>query len=355
MVFPTAKKFAEQVENSLLPVYLLHGEDTPGVEAAARWLCDRVLEGGRDNLSRFDGRAGLDLDAVADALWTVSLLPGRRCVLLDDLQIDNLGAVQADKLWQLLESSDDQAGGQATLIITVRTQPQALNKSRGKKLVQLCDRAGGVCPFPKQGRAGILDTIRTLAQEGGCAMDSQAAALLADFCALDSSRIRAEIPKLTAYALGRTITPEDVRLLVEPTADARVFDLSDKVIRGDLAGALETVDQLLFQREPAVTVLSILSMAFVDMYRAAVARRAGVAEAAAKKAYGYGGTGFRYTKGLEGQRKFRLPQLEAALGVLADADSRMKTSSGDGRILLEAAVVGVFRCLDGSTGKGGAR
>lgn len=351
MVFPSGKKLAEQVKTGLLPVYLLHGEDAPGVEAAARWLCDRVLEGERDGFSRFDGRTGLDLDAVADALWTVSLMPGRRCVLLDDLQVDSLGAVQADKLWQLLE----QPGDQGTLIITVRTQPQALGKSRGKKLVQLCDRAGGVCPFPRQGRAGVLDTIRTLARDGGCDIDPPAAALLADYCALDGSRVRAEVPKLAAYALGRSITPEDVRLLVEPAADARVFDLSDKVVRGDLAGALETVDRLLFQREPAVTVLSILSMAFVDMYRAAVARRAGVAEAAAKKAYGYGGTGFRYTKGLEGQRKFQLPQLEAALGVLADADSRMKTSTGDPRTQLEAAVVGVFRCLGGPGTKGGRR
>ncbi len=343
MVLRDAAALRQQAKEQLLPVYLLHGEDTPRVEAAAKWLAEQALDAFPEaNYSVFDGRSGLDLDALAQAVWSMPFLAARRCVLLDDLAVDALGAVQADKLWQLLEDLSPDT----TLIITVRTQPLALKKKgRGSKLAGACDKAGGVCAFPRQGRAGTLRIIGQLAKAGGCAIDDGAAGLLADYCALDPSRIQSEMGKLCAYGAGRAITREDVEKLVEPTADARVFDLSDKVVRGDLSGALETVDSLLFQREPPVTVLSILSMAFVDMYRAAVARRAGVAEAEAKKAYGYGGTGFRYTKGLEHQRRYTLAQLEAALGILADADSRMKSTGANPRTTLEAAVVDVFRCL----------
>ena len=50
-----------------------------------------------------------------------------------------------------------------------------------------------------------------------------------------------------------------------------------------------------------MSILSILSMAFVDLYRAGVARKAGIPDAEAKKALGYGGSGYRYDKGAQNQ------------------------------------------------------
>ena len=89
--------------------------------------------------------------------------------------------------------------------------------------------------------------------------------------------------------------------------------------------------------------ISILSMAFVDMYRAAAARKAGIPAAEAKKAYGYGGSGFRYDKGVQNQRRFSIPQLEDILELLARADGEMKQSGVDPRTVLETAVVQIFR------------
>ena len=345
MIFASGTKLREQVKGGLLPVYLLHGEDGPQIEACAKWLKTQALDAFPDmNFSSFDGRASLDLDALADAALSLPFMAERRCVLLDDLNPESLGATQADKLWQLLEGLSPET----TLIITARTQPLDLKKKggRGAKLLALCDKAGGVCAFPKLTRAGGSQFAAQRAKRLGCILDPQAAALLADLCGLDSQRIASETDKLCAYTgTGGTVTRETVELLVTPTADARVFDLSDKIVRGDLTGALHTVDDLLFQREAPVTVLSILSMAFVDMYRAAVAKRVGVPDAEAKKAYGYGGGGFRYTKGMENQRRFTVEQLEDALRLLAQADSSMKSTGGDPRIALETVVVQVFRRL----------
>lgn len=111
---------------------------------------------------------------------------------------------------------------------------------------------------------------------------------------------------------------------------------------------MATIEELIFLREDPVTILSILSMAFVDMYRAAAARKEGIPPAEAKKALGYSGSGgFRYDRGVENQRRFSLPMLRDILAMLARADSQMKQSGPDPRVTLEAAVAEIFRRMEG--------
>ena len=156
-----------------------------------------------------------------------------------------------------------------------------------------------------------------------------------------------EAQKLAAHS-PEGITAEDIRQLVAPAADARVFDLADKIVAKNHSAAMATIEELIFLREDPVTILSILSMAFVDMYRAAAARKEGIPPAEAKKALGYSGSGgFRYDRGVENQRRFSLPMLRDILALLARADSQMKQSGPDPRVTLEAAVAEIFRRMEG--------
>lgn len=343
MLLKGKEQLHKEAAKGLLPVYLLYGEDGPAVEAADKWLRTQAADAFPEaNLSVFDGRTGLDVDALADAVQAIPFMAERRCVVVEDLGADALSATQADKLWALMELLPEET----TLIITVYSHSLDPGKrTRGAKLHGLCDKAGAACSFPKPGRNELLRQVQEQTKSLGGKIDSAAAGLLLDYCLMDVRRVRAETEKLCGYADGREITRRDVELLVVPATDARVFDLSDKIVRGNLAGALETVDELLFQRETEVNVLSILSMAFVDMYRAAVAGRARVNPQEARKAYGYGGSAFRYNKAVENQRHYTIPQLEQVLRILADTDQQLKSSRGDSRVLLEAAVVRVFDCL----------
>ena len=158
------------------------------------------------------------------------------------------------------------------------------------------------------------------------------AALLADYCNLDSLRLRQEVEKLAAYH-GYTgkILKEDIEALVAPTVDANVFQLGDKVLRGDFNGAMAIVDDLLFLQERPESILTILTMSFVDYYRAAAVRRAGGS--------------YRFTKALEQCGRLSRPALEGSLEILADADARMKQSAADGRTVLEVTILRLIELL----------
>jgi DNA polymerase-3 subunit delta len=185
------------------------------------------------------------------------------------------------------------------------------------------------------------------AEKAGSSISKDAAQLLAEYCGREPQRMLTEVQKLAAHS-PEGITPEDVRSLVAPVTEARVFDLPDKIIARNFTAAMAAINDLVFLRESPVSILSILSMAFVDLYRAGVARKAGIPDAEAKKALGYGGSGYRYDKGAQNQRKFSIPTLERILELLAEADKQMKTTGPDARVVLETTVAEIFREMEGA-------
>ena len=270
---------------------------------------------------------------------------GRRFVLVEDLDPGLLSAGGLEKLRQLAEELPEET----LLVMTMGSVLPDLKKkgSKGAQVFQLCERLGGVCHFPKPAGPAAVQRMVSAAEKAGSSISKDAAQLLAEYCGREPQRMLTEVQKLAAHS-PEGITPEDVRSLVAPVTEARVFDLPDKIIARNFTAAMAAINDLVFLRESPVSILSILSMAFVDLYRAGVARKAGIPDAEAKKALGYGGSGYRYDKGAQNQRKFSIPTLERILELLAEADKQMKTTGPDARVVLETTVAEIFREMEGA-------
>jgi len=347
MVLAGARQLDKLLRDGSFPhLLLLWGEDGPAVQKYQLLLEKAAVTAFPDfNSYRCDGKAPIDLDALADSARSLPMMAPRRFALVDDLNAELLSVAGLAKLQQLAEELPEET----VLVITMRGALPDLKKkgSKGAKVYALCDKYGGVCCFQRPDARTAAQLAAAEAGRLGSSLSKNDALLLAEYCGRDTQRMLVEVQKLAAHS-PEGITGEDIRLLVAPVTEARVFDLSDRVVSGDYSAAMATIDDLIFQRESPVTILTILSMAFVDMYRAAAARKAGVPAPEAKKAYGYGGSGFRYDKGVQNQRRFSLPALEDILELLADADSRMKASGVDPRVTLEALVADIFRRMEGA-------
>lgn len=327
-------------DGSFPRLLLLWGEDGPSVQKYQRLLEKAVVTAFPDfNSYHCDGKAPVNLDALGDCARALPMMAERRFALVDDLDPDLLTGDDFSKLQQLMEELPEET----VLVITQRSVLPEPKKKGGKggKLHALCDKYGGVCHFQKPNAASAGRMAEEEAKRLGSSLGRKEALLLAEYCGRDPQRMLTEVQKLAAHS-PEAITGEDIALLVAPVTEARVFDLSDRIVSGSYAAAMVTIDELIFQRENPVSILTILSMAFVDIYRAAVAKKAGIPASDAKKAYGYGGSGFRYDKGMQNQRRFSLPMLEEILELLVQADSRMKSSGVDPRVVLETLVAQIF-------------
>lgn len=329
-------------EHNVPSVCLLYGEDDYRIGRQRDKLVKLAVRDFPDfNLYTADGRASVNMDEFCDSALALPFMSDSRAALLDDLDLSVQDAVGTDKLWQLLKAPPEST----CIIITVRTTAMELKKksSRTAKLWDFCDKTGIVCSFPKPNRSDIARAASTKAVKAGCKLDSAAAEMLADYCGCDMLRAQNETDKLIAYIGSGEITESTIDLLVEPVTEARVFDLSGKLLRKDIDGAMAIVNDLIFQRESPVSILAILSMSFADIYRASAAKRAGVPTAQACKELGYfGGSTYRLQKSGENQGHFSQDVLGDIILLLARADSAMKETGANPTVLLEAAVTNIF-------------
>lgn len=347
MVLSGPKQLDAMMKEGTLPgLLLLWGEDAPLMAGYKRRLERWAVTAFPDfNRSQYDGRFPLDLEALGDAARSLPMMAPRRFVLVEDLDPGLLSAGGLEKLRQLAEELPEET----LLVMTMGSVLPDLKKkgSKGAQVFQLSERLGGVCHFPKPAGSAAVQRMVSAAEKAGSSISKDAAQLLAEYCGREPQRMLTEVQKLAAHS-PEGITPEDVRSLVAPVTEARVFDLPDKIIARNFTAAMAAINDLVFLRESPVSILSILSMAFVDLYRAGVARKAGIPDAEAKKALGYGGSGYRYDKGAQNQRKFSIPTLERILELLAEADKQMKTTGPDARVVLETTVAEIFREMEGA-------
>lgn len=332
-------------DNSLPIVCLLYGEDSYRIEKQCEKLRKLAVTAFDEfNLYTVDGRVTIDIDALVNSALSLPFMSDSRAVIIDDFDVAAQTAAVMDKLFTLIKSPSDTT----CLIITVRTVDFDLKKKNGKayKLWELCDRTGVVCQFQKPTRTDVARILSTGAVKAGCRLDSAAANLLADSCGNDILRGFNELDKLIAYVGQGDISCEVINLLVEPVTEAKVFDLSAKLLKKDLQGALGVVTDLFFQRERPESILTILSMSFSDIYRAYSAKKAGIPAAQAQKDFGYFGGGvFRYSKASESLARLSDQALPQIIRILAEADLEMKQSGASSSVILESTIVKIYTLL----------
>jgi DNA polymerase-3 subunit delta len=148
-----------------------------------------------------------------------------------------------------------------------------------------------------------------------------------------------ETAKICAYAGSFVVTRAHVDAVATPKTEARVFDLSRCVLSGNTQRAFELLAGLFSLREPPVSILAVLAMAYADLYRARVAKDEGKSPADVISAFGYR-SDFRVNSAFSA--RISAEAIRQSLRVLLDCDLKMKSTGLDDKILLEKAVAELF-------------
>lgn len=316
-------------------LYLLYGSESYLIDT---WRKKLVGQFGGDfspfNMQRLDGRK-LDCDALFDAVETLPLLAQEKCVLLEDLDTKGL-AGELDKLTEILSDLPPAC----VLIITGKPVAFDSKSASGKKLVKLCDEAGTAVALDARGAAGMVSFLRGAAKKQGCELSAELARYMLQTCESGMASLSGEIAKVCAYAGGGAITRQQIDAVVIPRTEARVFDLSSAILAGNPQRAMELLRDLFYLREKPVAILSALVASYVDLYRARVAKDSGKTQADVLAVFNYKGREFRVNKAWNS--RLSAPVLRDSLKALLDCERQVKSTSVDGKILLEQVVVRLF-------------
>lgn len=329
----------EALKNSPPAVgYLLYGKESYLVERYAAKAAEGFAgEGGLFNLLELDGHR-LDLEALADAVYTLPMMAEKKCVVVKDLEPGKLSPGDQKELVGILEDLPDSC-------VLVMTGKDAFDPKSAvaKKLISALDGAGGlVARLDGLDRSGLTEFLKREAKKARCTVSSQLCRCILDLCGNDMHALRQEMAKVCAYAGAGEILREHIDAVVVPKTEARVFDLGKSIGAGNAQRALELLDGLFYQREQPASILAVLSMHYVDLYRARIAKDNGVTAGEAAARFGYKGKEFRMKNAFQACSNLSADFLRRALEDLLRCDRLMKSTGTDGRVLLEQTVVGLL-------------
>lgn len=318
-------------------LYMFYGRETFLVETYTKKIISACLsEDERDfNFVRFEGCPTMEM--LTDSIDTLPVFSAHRVVLLSDLDAERLDAELLTRVLEILSNIPPE-----TVVIISHTGLQTdVKKAKTKKLLAAAEKHGTLCEFVQMSAGKISDMIIKKMLRQGCTISQADALYLAELALRDLTLIGSETDKLCAYAgPGGVVTREVIDALVSRQLEAGVYTLAAAITGGKRLEALRVLDEVEAEGYPSVVILSALSTAFVDFYcvKLGMAASASPDKIAADFAYQKNRT-WVIGKTMQSVRHIKLGYIRACLGILSDADYKLKSSPVGDMIILEQAIV----------------
>ena len=228
--------------DEMKPLYLIAGTDGAKIDATRSRLRARAeREGGGAGLAVFEpseGRGSPDHEALLAAIPAMSLMGERRYLLADGVER------WRDKQLEAVVAALDALPSDLTLVLVARAKAPA-------KLAKAVAAAGGeIHEFEAPKAREMPRSMVAEAQRLGFSLEPTAARMLVDRMGANPVRIGNELERLALWAgEGGEVTLSDLAEMVADTSEQAVWSLSDALLEGDAARALEIGERLMAQGE----------------------------------------------------------------------------------------------------------
>lgn len=326
------------------PLYLLYGEEKHVLKLAAKRLMKKAVDGQFPDFNFNEFTHEASVDAISDAAEALPMMAGRKCVAVSDFNVEEKNAVELGKLYELLENPPP-----ATVLIFYypTLEFEAKKSAKWKKLIKTAEARGFSLEYPLRTAAELNKILIQDAQKQGSVLSKQNAARIIEYAGADLKTLLSENAKLCAFSDGGEITREMVEDMVTKTMETTSFILAAALVSGEYEKAYACIDQLFYQREEPVMILSALSASYVDLYRVKAALQSGKPATAPAQYGAYKGREFRLSKAERSLRGVSLAALRKSIEILLQTDTALKSSKADARILLDSMVARLLLAAKG--------
>ena len=345
MPFLTENDLKMQIKASEFSnLYFLYGEEKYLVKHYSNLLERKIVDPAFSdfNLHIYDGKT-VNLDDVAVAAEAVPMMSDYACILIKDLPVDNLNAEDSDKLENIIKDIPDTT----VIIISLPTLTVNLNNAKCKKLMNSLSTFGSVVEFKHFSLQQLIKLIEKGAKERGCEFGYSEANYLVSTIGDDMSVVLNELEKICAFKKSGSVSKVDIDSVVVKSIQARAFDLAKALVADNCDMAMSILDTLFYMKEEPISILGAIITPYVDMYRAKVYTSGGLRAEDAAKDFNYRNKEFRLTNAAKSASKYSFKQLRKFLEVLFEADELLKTTSVNGRLVLEQTITKLLLIANG--------
>lgn len=210
--------------------------------------------------------------------------------------------------------------------------------SKWRKIENTFAKYGASVDIQKRSESDLAKLVVSRAKKKDCIISLGDARYLIRIVGSDIKTVLNETDKICSFVLNGEIKKQDIDSLAVKSLQARVFDLSKAILRGDADSAFEILNILFAQKEEPIAVLAVISSCYVDMYRVKCAKTAGQSQEDVLNYYNYKGKEFLLANAAKNSKDISFENLRKSIDVLAKTDELLKSTSVNKNILLEETV-----------------
>lgn len=316
----------KQLEQSLLSVYMLFGEDDYLIKLYEKKISNLAVGDNPDfNLHIFESPKGLQ--GIYDAAAQLPMMSDLSCVVVKDF---DLPKCKADELKMLCEIVS--AGFDTTVLVLSFTSVEidAKKNNNCKKLIDAIEKAGGaVVALDHRRPEDLVKLLCSGAAKKGCNMDTRTARYLIESVGQDINTLYSELEKLIGYALqsGGVISESTVDLVCVKTVEASVYKIQNELLCGNAERALTLIGQLFDAKTEPTVIFSTMAAAYNEMYLARASLAAKKSAQQTAQDFGYGNRRFVIERAQNTCRRLSVEQLKSSIKALGNCDRVIKNSN----------------------------
>lgn len=325
-------------------LYFLFGEEKYLVRHYTSLLQKKIVDPSFAdfNLHIYDGKTA-DIDEISAAAEALPMMSEYSCIVIKDIPVDNLNSEEAECFIEFISDIPETT----VVIITLPTLSVNMKNPKAKKVYSTLEKYGSVIEFGRFGMQQLVKLIEKGAKERNCIFAYSESSYLISLVGDDLSVINNELQKICSYKKEGQVTKEDIDAVVVKSIQARAFDLAKALVANNCDTAMDILDTLFAMKEEPINILGAIITPYVDMYRAKVYSSGGSRPEDGAKDFNYKNKEFRLTNGGRSASKYSVKQLRCFLEVLFKADTLLKSTSSDGRIVLEQTITRLLLISNG--------
>ncbi len=223
--------------DKLCPAYICVGDDAFVLQKAEGLFRSLAPSMPDINVSVFTDTS--DAGAVSDACESLPIIDPLRVVLVKNFKGD------ASKFSAYLKKPNPST----VLVFSAQTLKEGFSKIIKALEPVDCNRLEN---------RFIINYIAKSVAAAGSSIRRDAADLLIEYCDSFMTRISTETEKLALYRLGGVITTDDVKELVKPEADFKIYELSEAVANKQNVKAAKVLSSLLADKLAPSSILGMI-------------------------------------------------------------------------------------------------
>jgi len=313
-------------DGGLAPVLLMHGSQKFLVEESLKEIKKRLQSGPKEDLNYQEFQAEkAELSEILSAAETLPFISEKRLIVVKESE--KLKFKDSAALMSYLKNPSA-----TTCLVFV-----AGKVDKRSALYKGIKDYGKIDEYSRFSRSEYLSWINRKFFEQGKKASYKVANLILNSAGQDLNKLEQEIEKVSLY-LGeqKEVREEDVNLLIEKTAEDRVFDLVDALGRREKAKALEIANRLLKAGESPVFLLNMIIRQFRLLLRTKALLKRSVRGAEMAKTLRV--LPFVASKMEDQGRRFTEEEIVRIYELLLEADVSLKTSSRQPHIALDILI-----------------